>query len=583
MSLFGMLRPYRLAMIIAVALMLFEVLVEVWHPILLGRIIDDGVIGGDRAAIAKWGGAMIGVSLLGFVCGIANTFFAAYASHGFSADLRERLFHKTQFASLFHVRRFSNSAWSTRLSNDVNQVQTSVFFGLRMFLRAPLVVAISLALAFTVDAKLSVWMMGATPLVLLGLYVSIRRGFVLFGSAQRELERTNGVVRDNLIGMPLIRAFARDDSETERFAQVNESLRKRMGSALRLSEMTIPSALLFMNLMIVAIVASAGGRIQSGDLGIGAALAMVQYGVRISGSFTYISLIITNVSRARASWSRIRALLAVEPSEAESLGKAEGRRPFEGPEDSGRPLDIFFDKVSFRYPDAEEPALAELSFRIEAGQTVAIMGATGAGKTAFMQLLPRVHEPSAGTIVVGGRPLGAWPLAQLRARIAYVPQQSVLFSGTIRDNLQWGKADATTDELVAAAAAAQIHQPIMRMPQQYETMLEAGGRNLSGGQRQRLAIARALVRNSGLLLLDDSTSALDAETERELLRELRARKATTLLITQKVSAARATDRILLLEGGRLAAQGTHEELYRTSELYRRIVASQNREEATLNA
>ncbi|XID91621.1 ABC transporter ATP-binding protein [Paenibacillaceae bacterium WGS1546] len=599
------LKPYRLSMGIAIVLMLFEVLVEVWHPILLGRIIDDGILAGDMQAILLWGGIMIAVSLLGFACGIANTFFAAYTSHGFSADLRQTLFRNMQFAPLFQVRRFPNSVWSTRLSNDVNQVQTSVFFGLRMFLRAPLVVVASLGLAFMVDVELSLWLLATTPVVLLGLYIAIRKGFVLFGTAQQELERTNGSIRESLAGMQLIRSFAGEDSERKRFARANERLRARMGAALRLSEMTIPTALLFMNLAILAVIAAASGRIQSGELGIGAALAMVQYGVRIAGSFSYISLIITNMSRAKASWVRIKSLLAVEPTEASSMpgedgfgvekpGDAEGRIKAEEPgtavsertaDSSEEPeqVELVFENVSFRYPDAERWAIRELSFRIEAGRMVAIMGATGAGKTAFIQLLPRVHEPSEGRILLDGQPLRDMELERLRARIAYVPQETVLFSGTIRDNLLWGKADATANELVAAAVSAQIHPTIMKLPLQYETEVEPGGRNLSGGQRQRIAIARALVRRAGLLLLDDSTSALDAATERALLQELRDRKATTLLITQKISAAREADLILLLENGRLAAQGSHEQLMRTSFPYRRIAASQEKEEVHRNA
>ena len=574
---------------IAIVLMLFEVLVEVWHPILLGRIIDDGIVEGDMKAILQWGGIMVGVSLLGFTCGIVNTFFAAYTSHGFSADLRQTLFRNMQFAPLFQVRRFPNSVWSTRLSNDVNQVQTSVFFGLRMFLRAPLVVVASLALAFMVDVALSLWLLASTPVVLLGLYIAIRKGFVRFGSAQHELERTNGTIRENLAGMALIRSFAGEERERERFAPVNDRLRARMGAALRLSETTIPTALLFMNLTILAVIAAASGRIQSGELGIGAALAMVQYGVRIAGSFSYISLIITSVSRAKASWTRIKPLLSVRPTEAssgdgpgtgasrEGVGE-EGGKGSDGPAETPVGVELVFENVSFRYPDADRPAIRDLSFRNRAGQTEAIMGATGAGKTAFMQLLPRVHEPTEGRILMDGRPLRDMELERLRARIAYVPQETVLFSGTIRDNLLWGKADATAEELVAAAVAAQIHPTLMKLPMQYETEVEPGGRNLSGGQRQRLAIARALVRRSGLLLLDDSTSALDAATERALLRELRSRKATTLLITQKVSASREADLILLLDNGRLTAQGDHEKLMRSSSLYRRIAASQEKEE-----
>jgi ATP-binding cassette subfamily B multidrug efflux pump len=564
-----LLKPYKTSMAIALILMLFEVLVEVWHPILLAKLIDDGILAGDLNTVLFWGGVMIAVALVGFVSGITNTFYASYTSHGFSSDLREKLFHRAQFSPLFDLRRFSTSAWSTRLSNDVSQVQAGVFFSLRMFLRAPLVILASLVLAFMMDAKLALLLVIVTPVVLLSLYFAIRVGFRLFGSAQDSLERTNGIVRENLIGMRLIRSLVREGKEQERFEKTNEELSKRTTAALRLSEMTIPSALLIMNLTIVAIIAIASSKIGSNELKIGAALAIVQYAIRIAGSFSYISLIITNLSRAKASWSRLTELMKVDPAEYQKQGSAQ----LNGLKETS----IRFNQVYFQYPDADTTVLHDLNFQVEEGEMVVIIGATGAGKTSLIQLLPRMHEPLSGTIHMDGIDTRFISLERLRKYMAYVPQESVLFSGTIRENLLWGKADASPEELVEAAQIAQIHQTIMSFPEQYETIVEPNGVNLSGGQRQRIAIARALLRQAKLLLLDDSTSALDMATERELLRALRTRQCTTVLISQKMTTAKEADRILLLDHGQLVAQGNHEQLIVQSELYRRIANSQQRE------
>lgn len=578
------LRPYRWPMSLAFVLMLVEAAVELWQPLLLAKLIREGIGGRDVGAVYAWGGWLIVSALGGFVCGIVNTFWASHVSQSLAHDLRSDLLHGVQTAGLSELHRFKPAALLGRMTGDVTQVQAAVYFCLRLFFRSPLLIAGSVVLALLVDWRLGLPLAVAVPLLLAGVYMAIRKGFRLFGQAQESMDRTGGILRENLAGMQLIRAMVRREGEYARFGQANAAWRDRTTSALRLSEMTIPGALLAMNLIVLTILAAGSGLLEAGGAEAGELVAVVNYALRVIGALSFVTMIITSMSRAAASWRRIAEVLHLSGARDEAVSWHCGERAA-GQADAVRPPtgDIVFDGVGFRYPDAPDVAvLRDLSFRIKRGGTAVVMGMTGSGKTSLLQLLPRLYESTAGRIQIGGADIRALPKETLRAAIGYVPQQAVLFEGTVRDNLRMGAADATDAALEAAALAAQIHGEIAALPVGYDTRLSGGG-NLSGGQRQRLSVARALVRQPELLLLDDCTSALDADTERRLLASLREIGCTVLMSTQKVAAARHADLILLLSDGALAAQGNHEELLASSQLYREIVRSQSKEAQEIHA
>ncbi|GIQ68822.1 ABC transporter ATP-binding protein [Xylanibacillus composti] len=562
------LKPYRKAAVIALLLMLVELAVELWHPLLLAHVINEGILKEDVGAIWKWGGIMVLLSLLAFASGVINSFFAAQVSQGFGFDVRKRLYERMQAYSLTAFDRFSTSSLITRVTNDVNQLQNVIFMGLRIMMRAPLLMVGGFIMALMVNVKLALVLVVVTPLLLGFLLFMMNKGFSRFRRVQGQMDRTNGVLRENLMGMRLIKAFVRSRHENERFKSENSQLMERTASALRLIETTIPALLLVMNLSILIILWQ--GSFQT-EANIGEVVAIVNYATRMTGAFSVFSMILSTLARAKASAGRVRQVLEADASAEEQKTGAQSF-PMRGR--------LEFDQVSFTYPDQAAPALADIQLTVEPGQTVAVMGATGAGKSTLFQLIPRLYEPDAGIIRLDGKPLSDWSLESLRKQIGYVPQESLLFTGTVADNIRWGKEEATIDDIIEAAKHAQIHETISKLPLQYDTVVGQKGVNLSGGQKQRLSIARALVRKPRIILLDDSTSALDIQTEQRLLHALKPYDCTILMITQKVSAAQKADRIVLLDDGRVAAQGTHAELMRHSPLYRQIVHSQYGEEAT---
>lgn len=581
-TLLSFVKPYRKAAAIALALMLAELAVELWSPMLMGRIINKGIVPREMDAVLRYGALMLGISLIGFASGITNSFYAAQVSQGVGADLRGSLFERLERASYADFGRFPAATLITRITSDVSQVQNIVFMSLRVMLRAPLMMIGGLTLALALEFRVSFALILVTPLLVLALFFVIRKGFGLFRSVQERLDRTNGVMRENLAGMRWIRALVRSRHEVDRFTFASGELMAVTVTAGRWMELTIPVLLFVMNLCIIFILWFGSREVGANRASVGDIVAVVNYATRITGAFGMLSWVLSSASRARASWGRIREVLAI-PQGASVGGHAGARETSPGAVAGSRggsdrraegAVGLAFESVSFTYPGKAEPALSGITFSVEPGQTVAILGATGSGKTTLMQLIPRLYEPGEGRILFDGIDSAALPAEELLAQIGYVPQEVQLFSGTIRENLQWGRPEASAEELAAAARDAQIHATIMRLPEQYETMLGQNGVNLSGGQKQRLSIARALIRKPRLLLLDDSTSALDLKTEARLLAALGGYRCTTLLITQKISTAMEADRILILEDGRLLAQGDHDSLLASSSLYRKIVESQ---------
>jgi ATP-binding cassette subfamily B multidrug efflux pump len=566
MGIFSFLKPYRVPIAAALSLMLVELAVELWQPLLMAKIIDEGIVANDLDTVIKWGGVMLGLSLLAFVAGITNSFIAAHAGQSFGYDLREKLFAKVQSFSFANFSNFPASSLITRITNDVTQLQNTLFMSLRIALRAPLLVIGGIIMAMLVNVKLALAFVVIIPPLLLFLIWIMNKAAKLFKSVQKRLDKVNGVMRENLVGMKLIKAFARADYEGKRFGKANSKLKDKTVFALRLTEATIPILLLFMNMSVIAVLWFGKIEIQTGRVTVGEVVAIVNYAARITSAFSMFSFIIMVFSRARASAERVTDVLNevidLEDTEESRLGNeiTEGK--------------IEFDDVSFEFPNTGIPILHNLNFSIAAGERVAILGATGAGKTAMFQLIPRLYDTSSGQIRIDGRDITEIKLDNLRKQIGYVPQESMLFTGSIKENLFWGKEDATNEEMMQAAKNAQIHDSIVKLPNQYETRIGQKGVNLSGGQKQRLSIARALIKKPKILLLDDSTSALDLKTEAKLLKAIQQYNCTTLIITQKISTAKEADKILLLEDGRLIATGNHHDLLKNSTFYQQIYHSQ---------
>ncbi|WP_216827720.1 ABC transporter ATP-binding protein [Alkalihalobacterium elongatum] len=569
--LFSYLKRYRLFMVIAVVLTLVELAVELLQPLFMAKIINEGILQEDLTVVVYWGSIMIGLSLIAFAAGIINSFYAAHSSQGFGHDIRNGLFEKVQSFSFTNLSRFPTSSLITRMTNDVNVLQLTLFTGLRIMLRAPLLVIGGLIMALFVNVKLALVLAIAVPLSLLFLTWIFKKGRPLFNIVQQKLDGVNRVMRENLLGIKLIRALLRKDTEISRFTNSNQELMGSTVSALRFMEITMPIILLLMNFSILGVLWFGSFQVNTGGANVGEVVAVINYATRISGAFSVFSMIIIFFSRARASSERIVEVLNTEVDLVDAQHSDELTKEIEGT--------IEFRNVSFSYPTTETDILKGISFKAESGSTVAILGSTGSGKSSMFHLIPRLYDVTEGEIKVGHKDIRSIKLEHLRKQIGYVPQETLLFSGTIKDNITWGKEDATIEDIIEAAKKAQIHETISKFSNGYDTVLGQKGVNLSGGQKQRLAIARALVRKPRMLLLDDSTSALDLKTETKILESLREMQCTTLIITQKISTAASANKILILDDGELIAEGTHEHLIATNSLYQKIYVSQFGEEA----
>ncbi|URT71954.1 ABC transporter ATP-binding protein [Cytobacillus firmus] len=565
------LKPYRIAVAIALSLMLTELAVELIQPLLMAKIIDEGILQNDLQEILKWGGIMLAASFAAFAAGVINSFYAAHVSQSFGFDVRKSLYDKVQSFSFANFNLFPTSSLITRMTNDITQLQNTVFMSLRIMMRAPLLIIGGLIMAFVVDVKLALILSAVAPFLFLFLFWVMGKGGALFKAVQEKLDSVNSVMQENLTGIRLIKAFVRRNHEVKRFTRTNEDLRDGTVKALRLMEVTMPVLLFIMNLSILGVLWFGSIQVNAGDVKVGEVVAIVNYATRITAAFSIFSWIIMAFSRARASANRVTEVLdtEVDLTDRQESHDRKGLTVSRG--------EIHFKDVSFKYPGTSEKVLDRISFIIHPGETVAIMGATGSGKTSLFQLIPRLYDVTGGRVEIDGRDVRELKMENLRRKIGFVPQEALLFTGSVKENISWGKEDAAMEEITEAAVNAQIHETIMKLPQGYETRVGQKGVNLSGGQKQRLSIARALVRKPKILLLDDSTSALDMKTEAKLLNSLKQYTCTTMIITQKISTAMEADRILLLEDGVLLAEGDHETLLKTSGLYKRIFQSQSGE------
>lgn len=571
-TVFSILKKYRVAAFAALAMMLIELTVELIQPLLISKIIDDGIQKQDLSVVWTWGAVLTGSAIIAFIAGISSSFFAAHTSQGLGYDLRDQLYEKVQSFSYSVFNRFATSSLITRLTGDVTQIQDTVFMGLRFMTRVPLVVLGSMMMALVVNVKLGLLLVLTVPLLFIFIAWIMKRAADAFRNVQQRLDAVNGVIQENLTGIRLIRVFVRMAHEIERFGRTSGKLMRTTVSTLRLTETTIPFILLIMNAGIMAILWFGRKDIASGSASVGEVVAVVNYSLRCIGAMSALSGIVVAFSRGRASAQRTQEVLKTEEDAQHSARMSKKSKiEIQG--------GVEFEQVSFCYPGSDIDVLTDISFEAKPGERIAIMGATGSGKSSLVQLIPRLYEEEEGTVRIDGMDAGLIDELTLRSSIGYVPQEVLLFSGTVRENIAWGREDASLEEIQEAARRAQIHDTIEQLPNGYETMLGQRGVNLSGGQKQRLSIARALVRKPAILILDDSTSALDVRTEGALLDALKDLSCTTFLITQKISSTTSADLILLLDDGRLIGKGNHDTLMEHSSLYRRIYESQYGEEA----
>ncbi len=567
------LRPYWRWALLAPLLMVLEVAMDLLQPRLIEHIIDAGVTPRDLSVVIQTGAWMMIVALIGLLGGVGCTIYAIRAGQAFGADLRAALFATVQTFSFGNLDKLQTGGLITRLTTDVTQVTEMVMMLLRVMVRVPLLLVGSLFMGILTSPQLSLLFVGLIPIVLGLLVWIINRSYPLFSGVQARLDALNTVLQENLAGVRLVKAFVRAAHEIGRFRRTNEGLMTQNLQAVRTVIITMPLNMLILNVGVVAALWFGGGQVFAGTAQVGQVIAFVNYLMQSLMSLVMVSMLTMRFSRAEASAQRILEVLETEPDvkakpDALTEVQAQGR--------------VAFEQVGFRYNSAEPtPVLQNINFTVEPGETLAILGATGSGKSTLVGLIPRFYDVTNGRITLDGVDVRAIDQETLRSEVVIALQEPILFSGTIRDNIRFGRPTAPDEEVVAAARIAQADEFIQRLPAGYDSLVGQRGVNLSGGQKQRLAIARALLTQPSVLILDDSTSAVDVETEAKLqagLRQVRQDR-TTLIVAQRISTVLSADKILVLENGQIAAAGTHAELLATSKIYREIYASQLADDA----
>ncbi|MBD3183828.1 ATP-binding cassette domain-containing protein [Candidatus Poribacteria bacterium] len=562
------LRPYWKQIIIGPFLMLVEVVMDLAQPRMMQRIIDVGIAQMDMSIVINTGLIMIGLALIGAFGGAGNTAFAVWVSQRYGADLRTALFRKIQSLSFGNLDKLETGQLITRLTNDVTQIQLVVLIALRILVRAPLILVGSLIMAVITSPSLALILLALGPVSLLVIILVIRKAHPMFLRVQERLDRINTVMQENLSGIRVVKAFVRGDYENQRFGNANENLRNDTVKAMRLVAVVMPFMMLAVNIGVACVIWFGGLQVAAGNMKVGQIMAFVNYLLHALFSLMMVSMLLIQISRAKASADRIQEVLNSKPEINDKTNALTMFQP------RGK---VAFESVTFGYDDNyQEPVLRDVSFEVQPGQTVAILGATGSGKSSLVNLIPRFYDVMGGKVKIDNIDVRDIKNDALRKSVVFVLQESVLFSGTIRDNIRYGRPEATDPEVVEAAKAAQAHDFISGFPEGYDTQLGQRGVNLSGGQKQRVAIARALVTKPRILILDDSTSSVDVETEARIqdsLAEL-MKDCTSFIIAQRISTVLNADKILILEDGKIAAQGTHSQLLKSSPIYREIYNSQ---------
>ena len=564
---------YKKECVVAPLFKFLEACFELFVPLVMAGIIDVGIKNGDTAYIYKMGALMVGLGLLGLICSLTAQFFAAKASMGFGTALRSALFRHVGGLSYAELDEIGTPSLITRLTGDINQAQSGVNLGLRLFLRSPFIVVGAIVMAFFVDVKLAVIFLIATPLIGAVIWFVMAKCIPYYKRIQACMDKVSLLVRENLTGVRVIRAFSKQKEEHAAFEQTCETLMNEQVAAGKIAALLNPATYIVVNLAVIAIVWGGGFQVNAGDLTQGEVIALVNYMSQILLALVALANLIVVFTKASASAARINDVFTIFPTVVEN-GKAADTLP-----DAPR---VRFENVSFAYKNAEAEALTGIDFAVSKGATVGVIGGTGSGKTTLINLLSRFYDATKGRVLIDGVDVRDYPFADLRRKIGVVPQKAVLFKGTIRDNMRWAKADAADAEIWRALTIAQGDEFVSTKPEKLDAPIAQGGRNLSGGQRQRLTIARALVGEPEILILDDSASALDFATDAKLRKAIKNDLAgtTVFLISQRISTVRGADFIVVLDDGKAVGVGRHDDLFENCPVYREICLSQlEKEEA----
>lgn len=575
LKLFAFLKPLRGSVALVTVLALAQSLANLYLPRLMADIVDFGIVRGDTRKIFEIGGLMLVMALAGTACAVAGSFFAAKVATGFGRIVRARVFDRVAHFSVHQFDGFSTASLITRTTNDTTQVQQVLLMLLSMAISAPMMAIGGVTLSLSQDARLARVLIAVIPILAVVFFLIMWKAVPLFQQMQVKLDRLNLVLDEGLSGVRVIRAFDRGADQSRRFDAANQDVTATAISVNRLVALLMPAMFFMMNLTGVVILWFGALRIDAGEMHVGAMMASLQYAIQILFAVFMVTAVFVTLPRAAASAERINAVLDVVPDVVDPPNVASGVDVASG---FSRTLKgcVEFQNVSFQYPGAEEPALCEVSFTARAGDVTAIIGGTGSGKSTLAGLIPRFYDVNQGRVLVDGVDVREMTQAELRARIGYVPQKAVLFSGTVASNIRFGSESATDAEMRHAATVAQAAEFIDQMPDGYASPVSQGGTNLSGGQKQRLAIARALVRRGEIYVFDDSFSALDFATDARLRAALRAdlTEATVFIVSQRIGTVMNADRIVVLDDGRVAGIGTHAELLKSCAVYREIAESQ---------
>ncbi|MFQ9520167.1 MAG: ABC transporter ATP-binding protein [Turicibacter sp.] len=566
LKLFKGLKPYWTLVIGVLVLVFISTLTDLELPDLMSDIVDTGIVQGDVSYILGRGGVMLLVALLGTVCTILTSYLSSKIGMGFSRDLRKKVFEKVESFSLTEINEMGTASLITRTTNDINQVQMVVIMMMRMMLSAPIMIVGALIMALRKDVELSKVILVVIPIIIVTIAIIAKFTLPMFQKMQNKIDKLNLVVRENLTGIRVIRVFNKVEAEQERFNQASLEVSRIATMANRLMGALMPLMMLILNLSIIAVIWFGGIRINDGDLMVGDLMAFIQYLTQVMFSLLMLTMMFVLIPRAQASAVRINEVLEMES-------------PIQEPKEAIQPQlkgYVEFKNVSFGYEGAEEYAISNISFVAKPGEVTAIIGGTGSGKSSILNMIPRFYDAAKGEVLVDGVNVRDMNQQELRSKIGYVPQKAMLFTGTIRDNILYGKEDATDEEVRHALDIAQATDFVSKMKEGIESPISQGGTNVSGGQKQRLSIARAIVRKPEIYLFDDSFSALDFKTDAQLRAALKkeTKDSTVIIVAQRVSTVMDATRILVMDEGHVVGMGTHEELLQTNEIYQQIVESQ---------
>lgn len=564
------LTPYKTAVILAPLLMIVDVAGAVTQPYLMSKIVDVGIGTADLDYIIKIGLIMIGISLISIIVNVGNVYYSSSLGVGFSYEMRKELFKKIQGFSFSNIDKFSPGSLITRITNDVDILQRVIIMSFRLLIRAPLMLVFAIIMAISINREMALIIAVITPLLAISIYFILKTSVPYFKKMQKKLDWLNTVVQENVTNIRLVKSFVREDHEKEKFGVANDELKHISIRASHIVIMMIPVMQLIMGLSIVGIVWFGGNKIMEGSFLIGEFMSFISYIMQILISLMMLSMTIMTFSRASASYDRIVEVLDETPAIVDSPEAIKNDYRIE----RGK---IEFKDVFFKYqPQAGKYVLRNINLNIEAGETIGIIGSTGSSKSTLVNLIPRLYDVSKGELLIDDRNIKEYTLENISLGVSMVLQNVELFSGTIKENIKWGNPDAGDREVIQAAMAAQAHDFIISFPKQYDTVLEQGAVNVSGGQKQRISIARALLKKAPILILDNSTSALDTVTESKIKQyfETEMKDTTLLIISQKISSIQQADKIIVMEDGVIEAMGTHDSLIETCSVYNEIFTSQ---------